>query len=106
MSRKRRRGRRNLRGLLNLIAERDGEHCHWCRCATVRVPSFHSGPLKDNHATVDHIIPRYAGGTDDLNNLVLACNRCNNCREDSRPPKWLAPERMPITEERLLELIA
>ncbi|MEO0326256.1 MAG: HNH endonuclease [Myxococcota bacterium] len=28
-------------------------------------------------ATVEHIVPRHHGGTDDLQNLAVACARCN-----------------------------
>ena len=31
----------------------------------------------DEANTVDHVIPISKGGTDDLNNLVAACSRCN-----------------------------
>ena len=30
--------------------------------------------------TVEHIIPRSHGGTDDLRNLALACARCNHAK--------------------------
>ncbi len=30
--------------------------------------------------TVDHIVPQSLGGSDDLNNLALACRRCNERR--------------------------
>ncbi|MEM1417010.1 MAG: HNH endonuclease, partial [Myxococcota bacterium] len=29
-------------------------------------------------ATVEHILPRHHGGTDDLRNLAVACARCNS----------------------------
>ncbi|MGB5812324.1 MAG: HNH endonuclease [Polyangiales bacterium] len=29
-------------------------------------------------ATLEHIIPRHHGGTDDLENLAIACARCNS----------------------------
>lgn len=29
------------------------------------------------HTTVEHIIPRSRGGTDDIKNLALACKYCN-----------------------------
>lgn len=39
--------------------------------------------VKENHsklATLDHVIPCSAGGTDGFDNLVLACFRCNQRR--------------------------
>jgi 5-methylcytosine-specific restriction endonuclease McrA len=36
--------------------------------------------LSANRFTVDHIIPKSLGGTDDINNLALACRRCNERR--------------------------
>ncbi len=30
--------------------------------------------------TIDHILPRSIGGSDELENLALACHRCNNNR--------------------------
>ena len=30
-----------------------------------------------SRATIEHIIPRHHGGTDDVENLALACARCN-----------------------------
>ena len=38
-------------------------------------------------ATVEHIVPRTHGGTDELENLALACAACNHqkgCRQDNR----------------------
>ncbi|MBE9008812.1 HNH endonuclease [Pseudanabaenaceae cyanobacterium LEGE 13415] len=36
--------------------------------------------LSANRFTVDHVIPRSLGGSDDLSNLALACRRCNERR--------------------------
>lgn len=36
--------------------------------------------LSANRFTVDHIIPKSLGGADDLDNLALACRRCNERR--------------------------
>ena len=36
--------------------------------------------LSANRFTVDHIIPKSLGGSDDVNNLALACRRCNERR--------------------------
>jgi 5-methylcytosine-specific restriction endonuclease McrA len=60
-------------------AERDGEHCVWCRrlCA---------GPV---HATTDHLVPKVKGGPSWLENEVLACGRCNRERGHLSPADWL-----------------
>ena len=36
--------------------------------------------LSASRFTIDHITPRSLGGTDDLENLALACRRCNERR--------------------------
>jgi hypothetical protein len=56
--------------------EKHGRKCHWCGCDT---------QISWNNAatdsTIDHILPRSDGGTDDLSNVVSACNLCNNRRD-------------------------
>jgi 5-methylcytosine-specific restriction endonuclease McrA len=54
------------------IIRRDGGRCQYCG-ATNR-------PL-----TVDHVIPRLRGGSDTWENLVCACDRCNNRKGDRLP---------------------
>jgi HNH endonuclease len=44
------------------------EYCHSPEC------------LSANRFTVDHLTPKSLGGSDDLNNLALACRRCNERR--------------------------
>ncbi len=44
------------------------EYCHSPEC------------LGANRFTVDHVTPRSLGGSDDINNLALACRRCNERR--------------------------
>jgi 5-methylcytosine-specific restriction endonuclease McrA len=51
------------------ILKRDSHQCQYC--GTTR------GPL-----TVDHIIPRNRGGEDTWENLVCACQTCNNRKGD------------------------
>lgn len=49
---------------------RDRPHvCHWCKRA-----------LSFSAATVDHLVARSRGGSNQRNNLVLACFACNNTR--------------------------
>lgn len=49
------------------VAERAGQRCSYCRS-----PEFVGVPM-----VVDHVIPQAAGGATTLNNLALACYRCN-----------------------------
>lgn len=39
---------------------------------------------RDRRASLDHLVPRAAGGTNGTANLLLACHRCN-CRKSDRP---------------------
>lgn len=62
------------------VLERDGYRCHWCGQAA---------------NTVDHLIPRARGGTDDPANLVAACGTCNSRRgaEETNEPTAAEPSR-------------
>jgi hypothetical protein len=87
--------------LLLAIAERDGgDECHYCArplcierpvrtyqppddgcCGTCRpLCGVPTRLLPDGlvDATIDHVLPRYHGGPDDIDNLVLACKSCNS----------------------------
>lgn len=45
------------------------------------VPCFVCGNhVKRQHATLEHIIPLSKGGTDDMENLAISHNTCNNRR--------------------------
>ncbi|MDE3196839.1 MAG: HNH endonuclease [Acidobacteriota bacterium] len=50
------------------VRERAGGRCEYCR-------------LHENHSElphhIEHIVARKHGGSDDLDNLALACHRCN-----------------------------
>jgi hypothetical protein len=52
--------------VLSLIVKRDGDHCFYC-----------SNKLVENDMTVEHLIPRSAGGKNHLSNLALSCQKCN-----------------------------
>lgn len=45
-------------------------------------------------ATIDHVIPKHLGGTDDDENLTLACERCNRGKGNSGPVKFALREAM------------
>ncbi|MET8947443.1 HNH endonuclease [Streptomyces sp. NPDC004542] len=59
------------------ISARDGRRCFYCR------RNFRRRPMR--RKTFDHYVPhRYWPGWD-LDNLVLACERCNLAKADSLP---------------------
>lgn len=60
-----------LRPTRQAIFKRDKHICQYCGCR---------GEL-----TIDHIQPKSRGGTDTWENLVAACQRCNNRKGDRRP---------------------
>jgi 5-methylcytosine-specific restriction endonuclease McrA len=56
------------------ILSRDGRECYWCGM---------------DATTVDHIIPVAKGGSDDPENLVAACRRCNFSKQDKMPDEFM-----------------
>lgn len=54
------------------ILRRDGHRCQYCGSTA-------------NPLTVDHIIPKSLGGGETWENLVTACVRCNNRKDDRTP---------------------
>lgn len=65
------------------LAEAQNWKCCWCGRETTEV----SG--KKNSATLEHIVPRCQGGTDDPDNLAMACSRCNSKRKHTPVDKFL-----------------
>lgn len=61
------------------IATRDGGwYCHYCRCEVVYGHHVYLTPEQSQRKChVDHVTPIAKGGSDDLENLVLACAKCN-----------------------------
>ncbi len=53
------------------VRERANYLCEYCHSLEV---------LSANRFTIDHIVPRSLNGSDDLDNLALACRRCNERR--------------------------
>ena len=55
-------------------------------CGKKLVFSLEGEPL--SNASIEHIVPRHHGGTNDLENLAIACRRCNyqkGTRHDCKP---------------------
>ncbi len=55
------------------VFTRDGNRCQYCLVVS-------------NELTLDHILPRSRGGSNDWVNVVSACKRCNH-RKAGRTPK-------------------
>ena len=67
-------GRKKLRQALR---KRDGDNCHYCGEPMIFPETAWRG---SSLATIEHLTPRAKGGTDDMDNLVLAHLRCNQDR--------------------------
>jgi 5-methylcytosine-specific restriction endonuclease McrA len=84
--------------------ERDGQIVLEGKCIHCRAKlqlGLDGTPL--NGATLEHIVPRNHGGTDELANLALACARCNaekGLRHDHKRPD---DPRVREVIDRLLE---
>lgn len=66
----------------------DAVRCHWCGWEVVQADGPH--PWPKNAATVDHLKPKCSGGSNEQDNLVIACRACNERRGNMRPTKWRA----------------
>lgn len=64
------------------ILIRDGYCCQYCG--------------QEDATTVDHIVPISKGGTDEPDNLVAACTRCNYSKNDRIAP-FFGQGRTPLT---------
>jgi 5-methylcytosine-specific restriction endonuclease McrA len=56
-----------------------------------------------SRATIEHILPRVHGGTDDLENLGLACARCNHGKGSRHDQHY---RRDPRVQELVARLLA
>jgi hypothetical protein len=77
------------------VAKRDGWACHYCG-----TPVWCSGPgcnpagpptgfLPGEMATADHVVPFCLGGSDNIDNQVLACWDCNQDKGEQTVEQWL-----------------
>jgi hypothetical protein len=59
------------KGVWDEVFRRDGGYCRYCGIDLLQSYSAFTS------ATVDHLVARSVGGTDETANLVLACPGCN-----------------------------
>jgi hypothetical protein len=83
-----------------MVEWRKDPHCRKCG------KEMHIYPLEglrwQDQATVDHIISRGMGGSDEEDNYQLLCAGCNNKKSRSENPP---PKKISITIERYTALI-
>lgn len=76
------------------IYARDEWKCVWCGCGVVRalIVTGAQRPVAEamgvRLATLDHVLPRTRGGSNDASNLVTACAECNEARGDRCALDW------------------
>jgi 5-methylcytosine-specific restriction endonuclease McrA len=66
------------RPLMQALAQEEGRWCHYCR-DDLNWP-WEQEVFDHTTASIDHVVPRSKGGTDDFDNLVLACPSCNSSK--------------------------
>lgn len=64
-----------------LIYERDNLTCYLCGDSLDRATAVNDPKAP----TIDHVIPRSKGGTDEVGNLKTCCRECNVRKSDSMP---------------------
>lgn len=67
--------------LASAVKGRDGNHCRYC----TRYVSW-ADRKSPSGATYDHVIPIHAGGTEDVENIVVCCRTCN-LKKGARTPE-------------------
>lgn len=67
--------KRSYRGAKRRLLKKDPS-CFWCH-----------KKLNSTLATLDHLIPLSKGGTNGLDNFVLACGDCNESRDNDMPDR-------------------
>lgn len=72
------------------IRERDNSQCQWC------------GSTKK--ITFDHIIPIRNRGLDIIDNVVIACKKCNTSRQNKDPFEWCDSQGI-VVPKKILELL-
>lgn len=74
-----------LRGTLRrVLVQQQKNKCYWCGCGISiwwrKNPDNRLKRIRVTNAEIDHIIPRCAGGSNDVSNLCASCQNCNRTR--------------------------
>ena len=65
------------KGRTALVGDRDGWVCWLCNAA-VQQGLAQEDPM---HASLDHVVPRWLGGSNDVSNLRISHHKCNHERD-------------------------
>lgn len=71
------------------LVARGNHTCVYCGRTHLHVADFETCHA-ETVATLDHVVPRAAGGSNDPSNLVVACLSCNSSRQDTPLAQWAA----------------
>lgn len=100
------------RAKLLRCSEQQNHRCCYCGSKTWH-PFYGETGSKRLLATLEHVVPRSMGGTDSMNNLTMACSRCNSTRGDCFEAEVFyemikngANLRRPTNKTKNLELLA
>lgn len=63
--------------LVATLRDRYGDDCHWCG-----KPLCFETKEEPLSATIEHLVPKFEGGTNEQTNLRLAHSECNNRRHN------------------------
>lgn len=74
--------RSNMFRAFQKLVARDGHACRYCGGRS--------------YLSVDHVLPRVQGGSDELDNLVIACRRCNS-RKGGRTPEQASMKLLDVS---------
>jgi len=74
---------------LRTLYHRQGGRCAYCRRPTVIPPRTEERVLGQLYASRDHRHPKSRGGSDARGNLVMACEPCNQIKEDRLWEEWV-----------------
>lgn len=74
----------------NSVLLRDRCRCFYCGIRVRLVVCEPGEQFPPDMATLDHIVPKSAGGGYNVHNLVTACYACNNSREIRPADEFLA----------------
>ena len=69
--------------LRTCVAEAQNWKCCYCGCETEPTTK------NKNSATLEHVLPKSLGGTDDWDNLAMACMKCNTKRGNTDAEAFL-----------------